>query len=35
MAFLSRQLFGLIFPHDQCGSNLNKAGIMIDDDLEM
>lgn len=34
MAPLSRQLAGLILPHDKFGNHLNKSGKCIDDDLE-
>ena len=34
MAPLSRELSGLILPHEHCGSHLNSAGLTIDDDLE-
>ena len=34
MAPLSKELTGLILPHDRYGSHLNKRGITIDTDLE-
>ena len=34
MAPLSKELTGLILPHDHCGSHLNERGITIDADLE-
>ena len=34
MAPLSRELSGLVIPHDHFGSHLNDQGITIDDDLE-
>ena len=34
MGPLSKELIGLILPHDQYGSHLNERGITIDDDLE-
>lgn len=34
MAPLSRELSGLILPHEHYGSHLNSAGFTIDDDLE-
>jgi hypothetical protein len=34
MAPLSRELSGVILPHDQYGNHLNNAGFLIDGDLE-
>lgn len=34
MAPLSRELSGVVLPHDYYGSHLNNAGISVDEDLE-
>lgn len=34
MAPLSRELAGLVLPHESCGSHLDNNGRTIDDDLE-
>ena len=35
MAPLSKELAGIILPHDSFGSHLNASGVTIDDDLEL
>lgn len=34
MALLSRELAGLVLPHDQFGSHLDERGVTIDEHLE-
>lgn len=34
LSLLSRELFGIILPHDPFGLHLNDSGAIVDDELE-